>query len=64
MTTYIIRRVLLLIPTLIGITLLTFLLIRLSPGNAALIKGGGGEGGGKAMTAESSRADDQALRSR
>jgi len=52
MTTYIFRRVLLLIPTLFGITLLTFLLIRYSPLNAALIKGRGGEGGGKAMTAE------------
>ena len=52
MTTYLIRRVLLLIPTLIGITLLTFLLIRLAPGNAALLKGGGGERGGRAMTAE------------
>ncbi len=52
MTTYIIRRILLLVPTLFGITLLTFLLIRLSPGNAALLKGGGGEGGGRAMTAE------------
>jgi peptide/nickel transport system permease protein len=51
MTTYILRRILLLIPTLFGITLLTFLLIRYSPGNAALIRGGGGEGG-KAMTAE------------
>jgi peptide/nickel transport system permease protein len=52
MTTYIIRRVLLLIPTLFGITLLTFLLIRLAPGNAALLKGGMGEGGGRPMTAE------------
>ena len=52
MTTYIIRRILLLVPTLFGITLLTFLLIRLSPGNAALLKGGGGENGGRAMTAE------------
>jgi len=52
MTTYIFRRILLLVPTLFGITLLTFLLIRLSPGNAALLKGGGGESGGKAMTAE------------
>src|ERR1700679_2056713 len=52
MTTYIIRRILLLVPTLFGITLLTFLLIRLSPGNAALLKGGMGEGGGRAMTAE------------
>jgi peptide/nickel transport system permease protein len=52
MTTYLIRRILLIIPTLFGITLLTFLLIRLSPGNAALIKGGFGENGGHAMTAE------------
>ena len=52
MTTYILRRLLLLIPTLFGITLLTFLLIRLAPGNAALIKGGMGENGGQAMTAE------------
>lgn len=51
MTTYIIRRVLLLFPTLFGITLLTFLLLRLSPINPALSKGGG-ENGGKAMTAE------------
>jgi peptide/nickel transport system permease protein len=52
MTTYLIRRVLLLFPTLFGITLLTFLLIRLAPGNAALIKGGLGANGGRAMTAE------------
>jgi peptide/nickel transport system permease protein len=52
MTTYLLRRILLLVPTLLGITLLSFLLIRLSPGNAALLKGGGGEGGGRAMTAE------------
>lgn len=52
MTTYIIRRILLLIPTLFGITLLTFFLIRLAPGNIALIKGGGGEGGSRSMTAE------------
>ena len=52
MTTYIIRRILLLIPTLFGITLLTFLLMRFSPINPALAKGGGGENGGHAMTAE------------
>lgn len=51
MTTYILRRILLLVPTLFGITLLTFFLIRLAPGNVALLKGGGGEGG-KAVTAE------------
>jgi peptide/nickel transport system permease protein len=52
MTTYILRRLLLVIPTLFGITLLTFLLIRLAPGNAALIKGQTGENGAHAMTAE------------
>jgi peptide/nickel transport system permease protein len=49
MTIYIIRRILLLFPTLFGITLLTFLLIRLAPGNAALLKGGESA---RAMTAE------------
>jgi peptide/nickel transport system permease protein len=52
MTTYILRRLLLLIPTLIGITLLTYILVRAAPGNAALIRGGGGPMGGHAMTAE------------
>jgi peptide/nickel transport system permease protein len=45
MTTYILRRLLLLIPTLIGITLLTYILVRAAPGNAALIRGGGPMGG-------------------
>ncbi len=52
MTTYIFRRILLLFPTLFGITLLTFLLIRFAPGNAAMLRGGMGENGGRAMTAE------------
>jgi peptide/nickel transport system permease protein len=52
MTTYILRRLLLVIPTLLGITLVTFLLIRLAPGNAALIKGQTGANGAHAMTAE------------
>ena len=56
MTTYILRRVLLIFPTLFGITLLTFLLVRLAPGNAALLKGAGGENGGRAMTAEQREA--------
>jgi len=51
MTTYILRRLLLLIPTLVGITLLTYILVRAAPGNAALIRGGGGLGN-HAMTAE------------
>jgi peptide/nickel transport system permease protein len=52
MTTYLLRRLLLVIPTLFGITLLTFLLIRLAPGNAAMLKGGSGPNGGHAVTAE------------
>jgi peptide/nickel transport system permease protein len=52
MTTYILRRVLLIFPTLLGITLLTFVLVRMAPGNAAEAKGAGGENGAHAMTAE------------
>ena len=52
MTTYILRRLLLMIPTMFGITLLTFLLVRLAPGNIAMMKAGGGENGAHAMTAE------------
>ena len=51
MTTYLLRRVLLFIPTLLGITLVTFFLVRLAPGNAALLKGGGAENG-KVLSAE------------
>jgi peptide/nickel transport system permease protein len=56
MTTYLLRRILLIVPTLFGITLLTFLLVRLAPGNAALMKGAGGENGGHTMTAEQREA--------
>ncbi|MCE0498907.1 MAG: ABC transporter permease [Methylacidiphilales bacterium] len=56
MTTYLIRRILLLVPTLLGITLLTFLLVREAPGNIALMKGAGGENGSRAMTAEQREA--------
>jgi peptide/nickel transport system permease protein len=52
MTTYLLRRLLLMVPTLFGITLLTFLLLRLSPINPALIRGAGSAEGGHAMTAE------------
>jgi peptide/nickel transport system permease protein len=52
MTTYILRRLLLIIPTLLGITLLTYMLVRAAPGNIALAKGGGGAMGGHAMTAD------------
>jgi peptide/nickel transport system permease protein len=52
MTTYLLRRILLMVPTLFGITLLTFLLLRLSPVNPALVKGAGSAEGGHAMTAK------------
>ncbi len=39
MTTYIIKRLLLMIPTLIGITFLTYVIIRLAPGNPTAMKG-------------------------
>jgi peptide/nickel transport system permease protein len=52
MTTYLLRRLLLVFPTLFGITLVTFLLIRLAPGNAAMLKGGAGPNAAHAVTAE------------
>jgi peptide/nickel transport system permease protein len=52
MTTYILRRLLLAIPTMFGITLVTFLLIWLAPGNAAMLKGGSGPNGGHVVSAE------------
>jgi peptide/nickel transport system permease protein len=52
MLTYLFRRVLLIFPTLFGITLLTFLLMRLAPGNAAELKGAAGANGSRSLTAE------------
>ncbi|HMN94907.1 MAG TPA: ABC transporter permease [Phycisphaerales bacterium] len=56
MTTYIVRRLLVMLPTLLGISLLVFLLVALSPGGvaAALTAGAGGqrEGGAAAAALE------------
>jgi peptide/nickel transport system permease protein len=51
---YITRRLLLIIPTFLGITLITFMVIQLSPGNPAAMKIGMGEQGfiGDEMTRE------------
>ena len=52
MKTYFLRRLLLVPPTLIGITLLVFLIVRLAPGGpvqrdvAQMMGGAAGEGGG------------------
>src|SRR3990167_1762698 len=53
MLIYILRRILLAIPTFLGITLITFLIINAAPGGPIEQKlqkirmGGGGEGGGR-----------------
>ncbi|MBI4212092.1 MAG: ABC transporter permease [Deltaproteobacteria bacterium] len=41
MTLYLLKRILLMIPTLVGITLVTFLMIRLAPGDPASLKAQG-----------------------
>jgi len=43
MTTYLIKRLLAIIPTLLGITLITFFFIKLAPGNPVSLKMQGGE---------------------
>jgi peptide/nickel transport system permease protein len=55
MLTYIIRRLLLMIPTLLGITMVVFFVMAMSPGGVggAMLKG---EGGGGEMDAEKTRA--------
>lgn len=55
MTNYIVKRLLQVIPTLLGITLITFLIIQLSPGNPATLKlqmAGQGEMGQSGMAKE------------
>jgi peptide/nickel transport system permease protein len=56
MTTYILRRLLLVIPTMFGITLVTFMLIWLAPGNAAMVKGSSNPNGSHVVTAEAREA--------
>lgn len=46
MLIYIARRILLMVPTLIGITLLLFVVLQLAPGDPAAVKFGGMDGGG------------------
>jgi len=59
MITYIIRRLLLLIPTILGITVLTFVIVNLAPGGPIeqklqQLRFGGGGSGGEAKSASSS----------
>ena len=63
MGTYLLKRLLLLVPTLIGITLICFLVVRLAPGDPAeLIAGGGLKGAsGAGLSLERRSVVDQAL---
>lgn len=61
MRSYFARRLLLLIPTLIGISLISFLIIHLSPGDPASLKLGNGESGRDQAVAEQIIAETRAL---
>jgi peptide/nickel transport system permease protein len=63
MLTYIIQRLLLMIPTFIGITLIAFFIVRLAPGDPAELRAGGGlaAGGEGGLSTERRGAVDRAL---
>ncbi len=52
MTTYLIKRILLMIPTMIGITIVSFLIIHLAPGDPAAMKAQAAEGMMSGVTEE------------
>lgn len=63
MAAYLLQRLLLLIPTFIGITLICFLIVHLAPGDPAELMAGGGlkAAGGAGISTEKRGAVDQAL---
>lgn len=63
MATYLLQRLLLLVPTFIGITLISFLTVRLAPGDPAELMAGGGlkAGAGAGISLLKRGAVDQAL---
>lgn len=63
MWTYLLQRLLLLIPTLLGITFIAFALIHLAPGDPAELRAGGGLGaaGSEGLSTEKQSAVDEAL---
>jgi peptide/nickel transport system permease protein len=63
MFTYVCQRLLLLLPTFIGVTLVAFFIIHLAPGDPAELRAGGGLGaaGAEGISSERYSAVDQAL---
>jgi peptide/nickel transport system permease protein len=63
MTAYLLQRLVLLIPTFLGITLICFLVVHLAPGDPAELMAGGGlkAAGGAGISVEKRGAVDQAL---
>jgi peptide/nickel transport system permease protein len=63
MLTYLVQRLLLIIPTFIGVTLIPFLIIHLAPGDPAGLRAGGGleAAGAEGLSTEKGSAVDQAL---
>src|SRR5919108_2524571 len=63
MTDYLFHRLLLMIPTFIGITLIGFLVMRLAPGDPAELRAAGGLGGaaGGGISVEKRGAVDEAM---
>jgi peptide/nickel transport system permease protein len=63
MLTYLVQRLLLLVPTFIGVTCIAFFLIHLAPGDPAELRAGGGLGaaGAEGVSTERRSAMDQAL---
>ena len=63
MTSYFFQRLLLMIPTFIGITLIVFLIVRLAPGDPAELRAAGGLGAaaGGGISVEKRGAVDEAM---